>query len=106
MGQSVRVDELARCAETVGRDGGPRDWTAVSDPAVTDEFVRVYSEKLGRPCDRDLVRIERADNALRVWYSGSALEMTDPEGHALDLLESVTSAALTLAQIEHDNDYH
>jgi hypothetical protein len=100
------VDELARWAETVGRDGGPRDWAPVDDPAVIDEFVRVHAEKLGRPCERDLVRIERADDALRVQYSGTALEMTDPAGGPIDLLESVTSAALTLAQIEHDNEYH
>jgi hypothetical protein len=100
------MDELARWAETVGRDGGPRNWTLVEDPAVTDEFVRAYTEKLGRPCDRSLVRIERADDALRVQYSGATLEMTEPDGDELDVLESVTSAALTLAQIEHDNDYH
>ena len=42
---------------------------------------------------------------LRVSYSGCVLETTDPDGDQLDLLETVISAALTLAQIEHDNEY-
>ena len=99
------MDELARWAETVGRDGGPRNWTVIDDVTLRDEFVRVYSERLGRPVEPEHLRIERADNALRVSYSGSALEMADPDGDELDLFEAVASAALTLAQIEHDNEY-
>ena len=99
------MDELARWAETVGRDGGPRDWTVIEDDALRNEFVRVYSHKLGRSATPEHLRIEQADNAVRVSYSGLALEMTDPDGQQLELLEIVTSAALTMAQIEHDNEY-
>jgi hypothetical protein len=98
------VDELARWAETVG-GGEPRSWVLVDDPALTEEFVPVYTEKLGRAASPELPRIERAHGAVRVWYSGGALVMSDPDGNDLDLLESVTNAALTLAQIERDNDY-
>jgi len=67
--------------------------------------VSVYSESLGRPALPELVRIEQADDAVRISYSGTTLEAADREGSGLDLLAHVTSAALTLAQIERDNDY-
>jgi hypothetical protein len=83
-------------------------WTVIKDDALRNEFVRVYSDKLGRPATPDELRIEQADDAVRVRisYSGSVLETTDPDGDPLDLLETVTNAAVTLAQIEHDNEYH
>ena len=67
-----------------------------------------YSEKLGRPATPEHLRIEQADDAVRVRvsYLGSVLETTDPDGGQLDLLETVTSAALTLAPTEHDNEYY
>jgi hypothetical protein len=98
------VDELARWAETVG-GGSPRDWVLVDDPALTEAFVRTHTKKLGRAASPELLRIERAEGAARVSYSGGTLVMSDPNGDDLDLLEAVTDAALTLAQIEHDNDY-
>ena len=101
----VCVDELARWAETVGRSGGPRSWSVIEDAALTGEFVRVYAEKLGRSAQPEHLRIEQADDAVRVSYSGGVVEMTDPNGDDLDLVEAVTNAALTLAQIEHDNEY-
>jgi hypothetical protein len=100
----VCVDELARWAETVG-GGPPRDWVLVDDPALTEAFVRAYTKRLGRAASAELPRIERADGAVRVSYSGGALVMSDPNGDDLDLFEAVTDAALALAQIEHDNDY-
>ncbi len=90
----------------MGRDGGPRDWIVIDDDALRNEFVRVFSDKLGRPATAERLRIEQADDAVRVSYSGCVLETTDPDGGKLDLLETVTIAALTLSQIEHDNDYH
>lgn len=99
------MDELARWAETVGRSGGPRSWTVIAHAALSGEFVRVYTEKLGRPAQPEHLRIEQTDGAVRVSYSGGVLEMTDPNGDELDLLEAVTYAAATFAQHEHDNEY-
>src|SRR5262245_43352088 len=104
-GQDGLVDELARWAETVGRDGGPRSWAVIDDAALRDEFIRVYSEKIGRSVPSESLRIERAHDGVRVSYSGGTLEMTDPSGDEVDVHEAVTNAALTLAQIERDNEY-
>ncbi len=83
-------------------------WTVIEDDALRDEFVRVYSDELGRPADAESLRIEQADDAVRVRisYSGGVLETADPDGNPLDLLDTVTYAARTLAQTEHDNEYH
>jgi hypothetical protein len=57
-------------------------WTVIEDDALRDEFVRVYSDKLGRPATPDDLRIEQAGDAVRVRisYLGSVLQTTDPDG--------------------------
>jgi hypothetical protein len=83
-------------------------WTVIEDDALRNEFVRVYSDTLGRPVTPDDLRIEQADDAvrIRILYAGAVLETTDPDGEQLDQLETVTSAARTLAYSERDNEYH
>ena len=84
------------------------DWTVIGDDALKNEFVRVYSNTLGRPVEPADLRIEQTDDAvrIRISYAGAVIETTDPDGEQLDQFETVTSAARTLAYSERDNDYH
>lgn len=61
-------------------------WTVIEDDALRTEFVRVYSDTLGRPASHDDLRIEQADDAVRVRisYSGAVLETTDRDGDPLE----------------------
>jgi hypothetical protein len=87
-------------------DGRSRRWSPVDDQSLRDTFVRAYSDKLGRLVPSEDLRIEQADDAVRISYRGGEIQMIDPDGGPLDLLECVTEAARTLAQNERDNEYH